>query len=368
MKIVICVNSLTGGGAERVASLWLLGFVQRGYDVSVILNDKRTPITYTLPPEVVVYYLGFDFKLRYLTSICNRLFFNYRLKRALARINPDISIGVMYRWGEYLLKYKNKFGYKIIQTEHNSFERPSEAPMSKIDEYLKFEINKYVDAVTVLTEADKVFIGNRLNNVFVLPNPLALKVEETIPSKQKIILAVGRLDAWHVKGFDVLIKAWAQIQNKAIDWKLRIIGHSSTGAGLDYLNGLCNSLNIKDSVEFVDFQTNIQDYYKQSEIFVLSSRYEGFGMVLIEAMSQGCACVACDYGGRQKEIIRNESEGLLCPTDDVESLANSIIKLISDEEYRKRIQKESLSRSKDFQINIIMNKWENIIRKTIKTQ
>ena len=363
MKIVVCVDSLTGGGAERVAALWLNGFVQRGHHVSVILNGRRVPITYSIPSEVSVYYLGVDLKLRYLTSICNRLVFYYRLKKILFEIKPDIAVGVMHRWGEYLLKYKKKLGYKIIQTEHNSFERPPGAPMTKIDEYLKFEINKYVDAVTVLTDADKVFIGNRLNNVFVLPNPLALKAEENVPIKQKYILAVGRLDSWYYKGFDVLIKSWSKISKEADDWKLRVVGHSSSGTGLDYLKTLCNSLNINDSVEFVDFQTDIQQYYQKSEIFVLSSRYEGFGLVLIEAMSQGCACIACDYKGRQKEIISKDKYGVLCPPDDVESLVHALARVIKDDKLRHSLQSNAILRSKHYELEKIMDRWDDIILK-----
>ena len=361
MKVVICVHSLTGGGAERVASLWIRGFSQRGYDVSVILANRNSQLTYSIPSNIPIYYLGFNCRIDIITSICNKLFFDFKLNKALKQIKPQLAIGVMYNWGSKLLRYKQKYGFKIIHTEHNAFERPKDSPLSSMDTFLKFEVNKHMDAVTVLTHADKTFIGKRLQNVFVLPNPLSLEPLTKICNKKKIILAVGRLDAWYVKGFDLLIKAWSSIQKDAIGWKLRIVGHSSTGNGLIFLKSLCKNLQVEDSVEFIDYQINIQPHYSEASVFVLSSRYEGFGMVLIEAMSQGCACIACDFGGRQREIIRNDTEGIICHTNDVVGLSTSLLAYINNEKSLENIQKQSIERSKEFNLDRIMDVWEKIL-------
>ena len=210
------------------------------------------------------------------------------------------------------------FDIPVVATEHDSFERPISAPLHKVEYFTKFWINKLYDTVTVLTEADTKAIGSRLNNVVVMPNPLSLVPAKSIPVKENVVLAAGRLDAWHYKGFDNLIKAWGLLKkrehdiifsnkdNNIVRWKLRIAGVGGDER-LNYLKNLCKENEVEDSVEFLGFVNDMQSLYQRSSVFVLSSRYEGFGLVLIEAMSQGCAPVACDYKGRQREIINPSS-------------------------------------------------------------
>ena len=97
----------------------------------------------------------------------------------------------------------------------------------------------------------------------------------------------------------------------------------------------------------------------------MSSRYEGFGLVLIEAMSQGCACIACDYKGRQCEIIQNDSQGLCCEPDDVDALAEAMRKMITDDEYRESIRNNAVERSKYYSLDNIMGKWEDLLSKVV---
>lgn len=99
----------------------------------------------------------------------------------------------------------------VIMTEHDSFERPPSAPMSKKESFCKFYLNRIYECVTVITQADKDYIGNRLKHVEVMPNPLLLQPVKEILQKEKVIIAAGRLGVWHYKGFDLLIKAWGYL-------------------------------------------------------------------------------------------------------------------------------------------------------------
>lgn len=361
MKIIICVDRLTGGGAQRVASLWVQGFVKDGHDVSVVLSNIREPITYSIPSNVHIFNIDFNIKNGYIRHICKMMFQARKLKKIFQEVCPDVVIAVMPSWGPLIYKAKAQNKFIVIGTDHNSYERPQSAPMSKKMEWQKFAFNKNFDAVTVLTQADKNIIGNRIKNVFVLPNPLALMPVKEIPHKKNVILAAGRLDAWHYKGFDVLIKAWSLIASKHEGWILQIAG-GSNGQGLSYLKELSQSCNVSDTVEFLGFHSDIISYYQNSSIFVLSSRYEGFGLVLIEAMSQGCACIACDYKGRQKEIITDKKEGLLCQPEDINGLAFCLEKMIIDEDFRHKVQEKAVERSKNFHIDKIMDRWYSIFK------
>ena len=148
-------------------------------------------------------------------------------------------------------------------------------------------------------------------------------------------------------------------------WRLQIAGTGSEKS-LSFLKQLCKDSGVENSVDFLGFQTDMEKIYKHSEIFVLSSRYEGFGLVLIEAMSQGCACVACDFKGRQREIITDDSFGICCETENVEALANSIYKMMADDEYRKMVQKNAIERSKFYSLDNTIERWELFLKETVK--
>lgn len=369
MKIVLMVHRLTGGGAERVASLWATGFVHRGHEVSIVVDTlSKLDTTYAIPSSVKCYSLGVNISNPRLRSQLNkvRYFFKSRHKlmnEILSQIQPDVIIGVLPPWAWEVKQNYRGGEAKIINTEHNSFERPACAPMPSHVAKGKFETNKLFDHVTVLTQADMDVIGDTLSNVSVMPNPLTFIPVDKVPPKQKMILASGRLDAWKVKGFDILIKAFALLSKNNSEWCLQIAG-TGKPSSLQYLKDLASKVGIpKGKIEFLGFQRDIQSLYQRASVFVLSSRYEGFGMVLIEAMSQGCACIACDYKGRQSEIILNESQGITCPVEDVEALSQAMQRMIMDNDYRELCQQNAIERSKFYSLENTMNRWDDIFKK-----
>lgn len=357
MKIAILVHNLTGGGAERVAAMWATGLNSRGHVVRVFISDRNSPITYKLPEGIGLTNTDYQHRNKFVRYVKKILL----LHNSLKEFRPDVTIEVSPRWKRRIAMIG--VGGKKISTEHWSFERPKNAPV-KPKKINKIYLNRLYDYVTVLTQADKDVIGEQLRNVTVLPNPLSLISAKEMPPKKKVVLAAGRLDAWYYKGFDILIKAWAQIADKADGWKLQIAGNSKKD-GLKFLQNLCVEKGVADSVEFLGYQDDILPFYKDASIFVLSSRYEAFGLVLIEAMSQGCACVACDYKGRQKEIILSEENGLTCKPEDIGDLSRAMLSLIQDDGKREVIGKNAIIRSMDFNIDKITEKWEKIFDKVL---
>ena len=360
------VYRLTGGGAERVAALWANGFVERGYQVSMIIVE-RTSSQYPMSDNVERLYITFPTKNRYIRKICKLVrlyqwYYLYKLNHILQSIQPDVFISVNGPYARDAEMMSRGLKTKIIQTCHSSFDLPNNAPAIRL-EGLKniYELEAHIKTHTVLTQADKDFIGDRFNRVYVMPNPLAFTPIKSIPVKEKIVMACGRLEVWDVKGFDLLIKAWGLVGRQYPDWRLQIVG-ADDGKSEKYLQGLARESHIEQQVDFLGFREDVVSLYKKAEIFVLSSRYEGFGMVLIEAMSQGCACIACDYKGRQKEIIEDETQGIICPADNLNALADSINKMISDAEYRNRCQLGALERVTYFSLDNTINRWEKIFR------
>lgn len=431
MKICIVCPRLCHGGAERVAVSLANGFVERGHKVMFFTNLQEEQ-TYILDAAVHV---------QNLTPPTNIKLIKWggaikSLRMKLKKDKPDVIIGVMGT-----CSFISKLGtigldIPVIATEHNSFERPTSAPMTIKSYFCKFYVNKIYNHVTVLTSADKFLLGNRLKHTSVMSNPLFLSQLHGKPTRVNSILAAGRLDDWHYKGFDVLIRAWARVVSSLkfqsltpnhspkgdgnYGWKLKIAGTGS-GESLNYLKQLCKENGVEESIEFLGFRKDVEKLYQESSIFVLSSRYEGFGLVLIEAMSQGCACIACDYKGRQREILapnegecldsslkfqdssvdgQKESEdtyvsnskisqkqetaegpqtrnlkpetrnrkfeacdtGILCEPDNVEALADAMVKMIEDDEYRESVRAKAIERSNYYSIENTMDRWEALLK------
>lgn len=360
MKIVLVVPTLTSGGAERMAAMWAAGFSARNHEVSVITTSRPSPITYPVPSTVKLYNCNTEKGgNRYLNYLRTRLFGARKLHHILKNINPDVVICIFRI--EMVLAACRGLNCKVVATEHNAFERPEGAP--PMPNYLykqKFFYNKKADLVTVLATADKIVIGDRLPNVHVLPDALAFEPVITVPNKKNILLAVGRIDGWYVKGFDVLIRAWSKVSNKYPDWSLHIVGHSPDNS-IDKLKRIAEESNVSSQVEFLPYRKDVIQVYKEASVFCLSSRYDGFGMALIEAMSQGCACIACDYKGRQKEIVKDERYGLLCAQGDENALAATIDRVLSDEGLRLYLQQNAPQRASYYKLDNIMDKWDNLL-------
>ena len=365
MKIFVVCSRLGYGGAEHVAVMWANGFVERGHDVTLISNLYEE-ITFKIDERIKVRNLisSVDSKTKKWGGAVK----NFR--KLAKETQPDVIISVMRVCSVIAKLAVIGMNIPVIATEHNAYEWPECHPMPFQARFFKFRLSKFYKAVTVLTEADKLVIGNRLKNAVVIPNPHLLDPLNESTSRENVLLAVGRLDAWQVKGFDVLIKAWEKIVKSEelivnrYGWKLQIAGTGSEKS-LNYLKGLCQENGVEDYVEFLGFQKDIEKFYQKASIFVLSSRYEGFGLVLIEAMSQGCACIACDYKGRQCEIIQNDSQGLCCEPDDVDALAEAMRKMITDDEYRESIRNNAVERSKYYSLDNIMGKWEDLLSKVV---
>ena len=359
MKIAILVKKLTDGGAERVASLWARGFYEQGNEVTILIKEPDKPITYKVPAGIIIKSVkplqsGLFMSLRY----------DIKLRKIIRVIRPDYLICLLDGEGIHAKIATIGLGVKVIQTEHNSFERPDNMDFNLKQRFFKFFCNKYMSIVTVLTRADKDYIGSRLKNVQVLPNPLAYEPTNEMPTKEKIILAAGRLDAGYTKGFDLLLEAFGKISRHYPEWELHIAG-GGTSKCMNKYKSMAKENGIEDKVHFLGYVDNMLPLYKKASIFVLSSRYEGFGMVLIEAMSQGCACIACDYKGRQKEIITNNEDGIIVDCDDAQGIASQLDNLLSHQSERERLQIKAIEKSRAFALNNIMAKW-NFILNSIK--
>lgn len=176
-------------------------------------------------------------------------------------------------------------------------------------------------------------------------------VEGNIP----IIVSAGRLTAQ--KGFDLLIEAFARIRSK-MNVRLVILGNGECEASL---RQLAADRGVASDVHFAGWQLNPYAFFSRADVFVLSSRYEGFGNVIVEAMSCGLPIVSTDCPGGPAEILKNGEFGFLIPPEDPEALADAIIRILLTNELRRDLAQKSLQRCLDFDVSVVMKRWQEAI-------
>lgn len=212
------------------------------------------------------------------------------------------------------------------------------------------------DGIVVLTKKDEQKWRRWTNKVFQIYNAMTIDLGDVSPCTAHQVIAVGRLE--YAKGFDMLIKAWNKIKNDCPDWTLKIFGEGSQRTNLE---DLLRTYHLENNVFMPGISSNIKNEYLQSSLFVLSSREEGFGLVLTEAEACGLPIVtfACPNG--PAEIVDHNINGFVIQENgSVDELANAIKILIEDEETRKQMGHMSLKVVQKFSIPRIKEQWVNL--------
>jgi len=219
---------------------------------------------------------------------------------------------------------------------------------------------KYCNYVVTITKRDEELwrAGLKYINAEIVPifNPVPFEFNDHKPSLDfKVVLAVGRLT--YQKGFDLLLLAWQEVCEKNTDWLLKIVG---SGEDEVKLKELATELGINSRVEFIPTTNDIDSYYKSASFYCLSSRFEGFGMVLLEAQAYGLPLISFDCDAGPSDIIINGKNGLLVEVD--KSLTEALLKQIniSEIDYDKQIENSKLLIHR-FDKTEIIDLWEKVI-------
>jgi glycosyltransferase involved in cell wall biosynthesis len=390
MKICFLVDSIFSyGGVERVVSV-IASNLALYHEVDVLCTIDKFSVNremYNLNSKVNIsinsklrkvdtiskFSLGIGRKLNKKTGILNNKSLLPLLEKCYfpreTQINfieylnskkYDVVIGVEGYYSLLLGIIRNNLDGNTIGWQHNSYYAYFNTPSKynwKQDKLFETYI-KNLDKYIVLTDEDKRAVEKafsvKCERVY---NPLSFTSSLKSKCTEKNVISVGRL-VKDQKGFDLLIKAFASIAPKCKDWILQIVGD---GEEKENLNNLIHSLNMNNQIKIQPFTNNIKDYYLNSSIFVSSSRWEGFGLVITEAMECGVPVVAFENSGPKEIINKNNENGILVPRNDIHALSAAILDLIKDEEKRKRISKNSIERAKDFSSENIIKQWNNIL-------
>ena len=375
MKIAYCTPSLyIPGGVERVLTTKANYLADvAGYDVYIILTDgKEKAPYYPLSDKIHIINLDINFEELWSLSFVKKgivylkkqRVFKRKLAETLYDIKPDITISLLRREINFLCDIKDgskKIGEMHINRQNYRNFEPNDTNFIKkiFERYWMHSLIKQLkclDCFIVLSQEDKEN-WKEISNVTVIPNPLPpITVSQTSTTENKKMIAVGRYV--YQKGFDLLVDAWETVAEKHPDWHLYVYGRRR-GDKSNYKS--VNNCHFEDAVE------NINDKYAESSIFVLSSRFEGFGMVIIEAMKCGVPTVsfACPCGPR--DIITEGKDGFLVENGNTQQLAERICYLIEHNEERKKMGRNAIETAKKYDINEIGKQWvclfNNLINK-----
>lgn len=282
-----------------------------------------------------------------------------KITNLINRNSYDVVIGCEGYYGILLGIIKPNINAKTIAWNHNSYEAYLE---NKNRYYWNRDIffRKYIgrlDENIVLTESDKKKYFEKLGIISkVVYNPLSFRCVEKSNLKSNRIIAAGRLSTQ--KGFDNLIKAFKQASIKNNEnWKLVIIGD---GEDEEDLKGLSNKLNIAEKIEFIPFTKDIGSYLSQASIYAMSSRWEGFGLVVTEAMEAGLPIVSFDVSG-PREILGGYNCASIVECDNINQFADELKKLMNSYDKRKEYALNGLERVKFFYGENIALIWNNIL-------
>lgn len=341
-KVCFIIDSMkNSGGRERVISILSKTFLER-YDVEVLVLDDVKTSFYKLDDRIKI--------INLVEGKTNKIDKIKKLHKYFKQNSDYIYISLSMRFlnlfiGAAAVNTKAK----IIATEHCDY-----LTTPKMFRGLKHIFYRKFKYVVTLTDKDKDLIGSWFKNVVRIINPSSFRPEKGSEYNNRTILNVGRLT--EQKGQDMLLKAWKKTDKK--DWKLRIVGD---GELKGYLNDLIKELNIQDSVEIMEPTNKIEEVYINSDIFVLSSRWEGLPMVLIEAMSCGLPCISFDCETGPRQLIKDGVSGYLVEPDNINQLAEYMGKMIANNEMIIKMGENSKIEAEKYSIEKIKNYWFDLI-------
>ena len=373
MKIVYIYHSfILKGGIERVFCDKMNYLAQNtSYDVTFITFEQGNhPFAYKLNDRIKVVDINCRFAELWNYNIIKRNILNFILRRklkkcltaALKKESPDIVISttedIQYNYCIFNLPYRFIVESHVHMKEIIKSSTKKQFIIHSISKiFFKWKLSKInkCKLLVALTDADKRDWSKVINSdIIIIPNILTFYPDKITDysKRSKRILCVGRFDKQ--KGFDLMIKAWAIIADKHKEWKVDIFGDGELN---NTLNGLIKNYCLDESITIHPATNHIYDEYMDSSIFAFSSRYEGFGLVLIEAMSCGVPCISFDCPHGPSEIITNGKNGLLVQNGNIDEFANSLDSMINNYEQRKFMSINARIDSQKYKRENIMPQW-----------
>jgi len=369
MKIIhLCDSINIQGGYEKVVVFLTEQFVSNGHKVEIWLWNEKIKCFYELDKDVKIVSLGSDLKnflnlftpFRIIMSLLIKWKVYFKYKKLLQR-DSEIDFVLIHRHGlsDNLDHFDglHKNSYNILHVDYNNKYCNH---INKLNLFFRLKA-KTKNNLIVLTEDSKdAALLDGCKNVFKINNALTFNSNKKSKLDQNVIISVGRYG--YQKNFELLINAFALVCNKNSTWKLKIVG--SQVENNSSLKALIFKHGIHDRIELLNEQKNIVKQYLSASIYVLPSRWEGFPLVVLEAMECGLPILSSNINGIRE--VLNESNSLFFESDNVIMLSEKLECLINNENIRKTLSKNAINSVQKFKPESIMLQWENFFNEQKK--
>lgn len=371
MKLALVISSLGGGGAERVMSVLAGAWAREGNEVTLITLASAQEDKYPLDSSVRRVALNVAGRSSGPVKAIGNNFMRIRaLRSAIKACRPDAAISFMANTNVLSMLAATGLQVPVIVSERVFVEA---LPPRGIRSVLYRLLYRRAAAVVAQTRRAARDIERRAGcATVVIPNPVwhqqapaasnAFEPESLMPSGSgsHTLLAVGRLAPQ--KGFDLLINAFAQIANRHPDWNLTILGD---GMLRNELTQAITARGLAHRISMPGFSDRVREAMRQAELFVLSSRFEGFPNALLEAMSEGVACVSFDCETGPRELIRHGENGLLVAAENASALAAALDTLMQDDGLRASLGARAREVRTLYSLPVVLGQWNALLESVV---
>lgn len=354
--VAIVLPGLSAGGTERAVSLIANHWVERGHPVTLItLEAKRSVPYYELDKKVRI--INLDLSPRqavapYAAWLTIRRVLH--LRKTLKRISPDVILSFLMRTNVMVLLAVVGTRMPVVVSERNN---PALQPLGAVWQKLRsLMYPRAFGLVTMTRGAMSYFPPSMRQRGWIIPNTTTVPAGRRKSHRGKRLVAVGRLV--RQKGFDLLIDAYAIAVRQYPDWTLTIWGEGPERAALEKRR---DAHGLQGRVVMPGVSKTPGSWLESADAFVLSSRFEGWGIVLLEAMTWGLPCVSFDCEWGPREMIANGVNGILVENGNVDALAAELSRLMGDETLRKSLSKAARSSTRKFASEVVMAKWDEVV-------
>jgi glycosyltransferase involved in cell wall biosynthesis len=375
MKIVYCITgTYNSAGMERVLANKANWLSRNGYEVIIVTTDQngRKPF-YPIDKEIRCYDLDINYFKSGEESLISKLIHfpirrlkhKHRLYGLLEKLKADIVIS-MFLNDAYLVCSAKDGSRKILEFHFSKYmtlrygQKGLRAFIRKMINPAELKMVSRFNRFVLLTKEDGFYWGELFNKV-VIPNACTFQTEKCSELQHKKVLAVGRLK--FQKGFDILIDIWNKIVESMPDWHLDIVGDGELHGELQ---DKINAYGIGEQISLIGADKDIEKHYLDASIVVVTSRFEGFSMALVESQAFGLPVVSFDCKCGPSDIITDGQNGYLIPEGDNKLFVNRLIMLMKDSELREKMGKEAKLASSKLSESSVMKQWTALFDSVVK--
>lgn len=360
--IVIVLPGLAAGGSEKVVNCLANRWATRGWNISVVSFDQQSaPSYYAYHPSVDLVRLGAPTgRRRPLVALAGMAHRVVELRRLLVDRRPDLVISFLTRTNVLVLLASAGLPRPVIVSERNN---PELQPAGPFWGWLRARLYPHAFGLVTMTAGAMRYFEHRMKvRGWVIPNSVHLLRPQPTSTPGCRLVATGRLVPQ--KGFDMLLRAFASVARQFPDWQLVIWGEGPERVNLERQ---CRELGLEQRVELPGVSREPGSWIQSADAFVLSSRFEGWGIVLLEAMAAGLPVVSFDCAFGPAEMIEPDVSGLLVPAGDEKALALALARVMADPILRSSLGHQAARRARDFSPEQVLGMWDELIEEAVSS-